>query len=229
VSSIPALSSEFRHLAHGTDGLPLWWVGLDRRAATRTRIARRDARESRLGWIPSVSGSTGFAHASGRVQGSFGDFKDVAFNTIAPFTLIDVERRRQLASIDLAAALDLDPLETLVSADDIEASAAVMPLPPDPTALLRQALGARPEVTAAREQPRLGRARQARTSADATLRISQVRFRNGTSLALEVLQAQQAPESVRLAEVAALTDLAQAQVRLRAELGPVTRADLSRP
>jgi outer membrane protein TolC len=75
----------------------------------------------------------------------------------------------------------------------------------------------------------LGRARQARTSADATLRISQVRFRNGTSLALEVLQAQQAPESVRLAEVAALTDLAQAQVRLRAELGPVTRADLSRP
>ncbi|MBI1872406.1 MAG: TolC family protein [Acidobacteria bacterium] len=237
--------------------------------------------------------------------------------------LIEAERRRQLASIDLAAALDLDPLQTLVPADDLATSVAMMQPEEAPAALVGQALGARPEIIAARQQlearrrdrsaavgrvagptveafyqegltgdrvgdlaplrrsgvavtwnisasgvqrvhttaqlieeaslalaqaeqsvrvdvagawtnlqaalARLDRARQARRSADATLRISQVRFRNGTSLALEVLQAQQALESVRLAEVAAFTDVAQAQVRLRAELGPVSPADLSRP
>lgn len=393
----------------------------DRQAATRTRVAQQQLRESRLGWIPAIAGSAGFAHTSGRVQGSFGDLSDVGFNSVAPFSrlafglnpaatwfenaaasqravgaeadeqsvrrlvlvrvaelyyalvreqanvivareavrnaqdlgritdvllrqgvgrgddaerartelasteqrLIEVERRRQLASIDLAAALDLDPLDTLVPADDVATSLAVTRPDRDPAVLMRQALGARPEIVAARQQlearrrdrsaavgrvagptleafylegltgdrvsdlaplrrsgvavtwnvsasgvervhtaaqlieeaslalaqveqavradvvgawtnlqaavARLDRARQARTSADATLRISQVRFRNGTSLALEVLQAQQALESVRLAEVAALTDVAQAQVRLRAEIGPVTPADLSRP
>jgi len=392
----------------------------DRRAATRTHIAQLELRESRLGWIPALGGSAAFGHTSGRVQGSFGDFRDVAFSSVTPFSrfafglnpaatwfengaashraagaeaneesvrrfvlvrvselyhalareqanvivareavqnaqdlgritevllrqgvgrgddaerartelasteqrLIEVERRRQLASINLAAALDLDPLDTLVPADDSATSLAMMQPEREPSALVRQALNARPEIVAARQQlearrrdrsaavgrvagptleafyqegltgdqvgdlaplrrsgvavtwnisaggverihtaaqlieeaslalaqaeqavradvvgawtnlqaalARLDRARQARTSADATLRISQVRFRNGTSLALEVLQAEQALESVRLAEVAALTDVAQAQVRLRAELGPVTPADLSR-
>jgi outer membrane protein len=391
----------------------------DRRATTQTRIAEREQRESRLGWIPAISGSAGFGQTSGRVQGSFGDLRDVHFNSVMPFSgvafgvnpaatwfenaaasrragaaaadeqsvrrlvlirvselydmlvreqanvivareavqnaqdlgritdvllrqglgrgddaerartefasteqrLIEAERRRQMASIDLASALDLDPLETLVPGDDLSRLLAVAEAERDPVVLVRQALGGRPEVVAARAElearrrdrsaalgriaaprveafyqegltgdrvgdltplrrvgvaatwtisasgveriqtaadriedaslalaqaeqgvradvmsawttlraalARLDCARQARTSADATLRISQVRFRNGTSLALEVLQAQQALESVRLAEVAALADVVQAQVRLRAALGPVTPTDLS--
>lgn len=234
--------------------------------------------------------------------------------------LIEAERRRQVASIDLASALDVDPLETLVPVDDLAATVNVAP-PPDVALLVQQAFEARPEVAAARRQldarraersaavvrvaaptleafiqqglsgdrigdvaslrrygvgatwtvsatglarvrtaaqriddaslavaqaeqgvrvdvvsawtdvqaamARLDRVRQARAAADATLRISQVRFRNGTSLAIEVLQAQQTLESVRLAEVAAAVDADQARVRLRAQIGPITPADVA--
>ncbi|MBI3491687.1 MAG: TolC family protein [Acidobacteria bacterium] len=235
--------------------------------------------------------------------------------------LIEAERRRQIASIDLASALDLDPLEMLVPVDDVAATVDAATPVPDVALLVQQALDRRPEIAAARRQldarraersaavgrvaaptleafyqeglngdrvadvaslrrygvgatwtvsatgvervrtaaqriddaslavaqaeqgvradvvsawtdvqaaiARLDRARQARSAAEATLRISQVRFRNGTSLAIEVLQAQQTLESVRLAEVAAAVDADQAKVRLRAQLGPITPADIA--
>lgn len=76
---------------------------------------------------------------------------------------------------------------------------------------------------------RTARARAAREAAEAALRIGQVRFRNGTALAIEVLQAEQALEQSRLSEIAALADSARAQVRLRSQVGPLAPADLIVP
>lgn len=83
------------------------------------------------------------------------------------------------------------------------------------------------DVRAARE--RIEKARQGREAAEAALRIGQVRFRNGTSLAVEVLQAQQALERARLAEAEAVADYNRAQVELKAQMGEVTPADLAAP
>lgn len=391
-----------------------------RRAAARTLVARGEAAEARLAWIPALSASAGIGRTDGQVQGSFGDFEDVDFRSAAPFgrlsfglnpgqtllgstasahraesveaqeravrrlvlvrtaqiyhelvrerasvavshravqdtsdllsiaevlvrqgmgrgddleraraelagaqqRLLSAERRFHRASINLAAALDLDPTVMLVPKE--EAREATL-LPPDETlgSLQRLASDSRPEITAAQRlaearraerggdiallasptieafyqsgatgegyeeldgltrsgvsatwtisaasfrrvrtasaqvedallaleqveqavradvaaawadvraaEASIGKARQAREAAEAALRISQVRFRNGTSLAIEVLQAQQALELARLSEVAAVVDYNQAQVELRAQMGPVSPADLARP
>ncbi|MBI1950868.1 MAG: TolC family protein, partial [Acidobacteria bacterium] len=76
---------------------------------------------------------------------------------------------------------------------------------------------------------RTGKAREAREAAEAALRISQVRFRNGSALAIEVLQAEQALEQARLSEIDALVDYNLAQVRLRSQVGPLAPADLAVP
>jgi outer membrane protein TolC len=76
---------------------------------------------------------------------------------------------------------------------------------------------------------RAGKARTALEAAEAALRISQVRFRNGTALAIEVLQAEQALEQARLSEIGALVEYNQAQVRLRSQIDPLTPADLAGP
>lgn len=76
---------------------------------------------------------------------------------------------------------------------------------------------------------RLERAREARQAAESALRISQVRYRNGTSPAIETLLAEQQLDQARLSEVAAVTEYNVAQVRLRTQLGPVAPGDLSGP
>ena len=76
---------------------------------------------------------------------------------------------------------------------------------------------------------RLEKAREARQAAESTLRISQVRYRNGTSPAIETLLAEQQLQQARLSEVAAVVDYNVAQVRMRAQLGPVAPGDLSGP
>ncbi|MGH9161995.1 MAG: TolC family protein [Vicinamibacteraceae bacterium] len=231
---------------------------------------------------------------------------------------IAAERRFQIASVNLATALNLDPLVRLVPRGDLSASMAeVQPLLTSSVdTLVRQALEWRPEVRAERQRVEAARkergaarwrvasptfeafyqrgftgvsyanlgdlsrygvaatwtvsaanmqrvrtagdrvresslaleqatqqvradvisawtdvqaaaarrekARTGREAAEGALRISQVRFRNGTSLAVEVLEAQRALDQARLAEVEAQADAAQAAARLRAELGPLT-------
>ena len=76
---------------------------------------------------------------------------------------------------------------------------------------------------------RLEKAREARQAAESTLRISQVRYRNGTSPAIETLLAEQQLDQARLSEVAAVVDYNVAQVRLRTQLPPVAPGDLSAP
>ena len=389
------------------------------RAGARRRIAASEAREARLQWIPALSGSMGVLHTNGQVQGSFGDFRDVSFDTIVPFArftlglnpaetwfrnsaathrseaadaqehsvrrlvllriaelyyklvrgrasidvfrmaaedarallqitdvllrrglgrgddaararaevanaeqrLIEAERRFHEASINLAAALDIDPRVTLVPADDGTDVITLVSPDLDLDEVLRRAVEARPEIAAARRNldarradrqstaarlaspsvevfyeegaigadvgrlapltrygleatwtisaggfravktastrseeaslalrqaeqevradavaawndlrlqgARIEKARQARESAETTLRISQVRFRNGSSLAIEVLLAEQVVEQARLSEISAVVDYNTAQVRLRTEMGPVTPGDLS--
>ena len=390
-----------------------------RQAAIQSRIAAGVAQEARLEWIPSLTLSSGISRTDGQVQGSFGDFSDVDFRSVAPlarltlglnpartwfeaaaaggrsqsvaeleravrrlvlvrvaelyFELVreragveiarlaaqdaadllrisevllrqgmgrgddaeraraelagaerrqlDAERRFHRASINLATALDLNPQITLVPAPQEFEPLALVDPSQDLEAILSQALATRPELAAARRRVeaqradrhaviaslagptleafyqkgatgesygdlaglsrygvtatwtlsgsglrrmetasdrneaaalalqqaeleiraeaiaafddvrlhgvRVETARRARTAAEATLRISQVRFRNGTSLAIEVLQAEQVLEQARLAEVGALADYNQAQVRLRAQLGPIGPAELS--
>lgn len=82
-------------------------------------------------------------------------------------------------------------------------------------------------VEARAAEARIEKAREAREAAEATLRISQVRFRNGSSLAIEVLQDEQALERTRLSEIEAIIEYNKAQVRLRAQMGPVTASTLT--
>lgn len=390
-----------------------------RRADARTRIAAGEAREAFLEWIPELTASAGRGRTDGQVQGSFGDFRDVDFRTVAPFgrlalginpaqtwfgaaaaarreesageqeravrrlvlvrtselyhdllreragvsisrmavedardllqiaevllrqgmgrgddaeraraelanaeqRLIEARRRFHRASINLATALSLDPAVLLVPAEDSVVAKTLVPLEEGFAPILQRALEARPEIAAARRllsarrsdragvvaalaSPRLElfyqegstgesyddlsglrrygatatwsvsvsgmrrvrtaadrleesalaleqaerevradvlaawvdaqsaaarieKAQRARLAAEATLRISQIRFRNGTSLAIEVLQAEQALEQARLSEIAALADYNQAQVRLRAQAEAVAPADLA--
>ena len=390
-----------------------------RQAGVQSRIAAGEAVEARLGWIPSLTASSGIGRTDGQVQGSFGDFREVDFRSAAPLArlslelnpvqtwfgveaasrrsegaaeferavrrlvlvrvaelyfelvrerasvdvsrlavedardllrisevllrqgmgrgddaerarvelastqqrLLDAERRFHRASINLATALNLDPQTTLVPATRGVDEVTLVRPDQDLEEILRQAVATRPELAAARrrlEEQRSERraviaglasptieafyqqgatgenygdlnqltrygvtaswtlspsglrrvetaadrsaaatlaldqaeqeiraeataafddlrlfaaqvehARQARAAAETALRISQVRFRNGTSLAIEVLQAEQALEQARAAEVATIADYNQAQVRLRAQIGPVTPADLS--
>lgn len=237
--------------------------------------------------------------------------------------LLQAERRFRRASINLAAALDLDPSVVLIPREEsIEERTLVSP-DDDPGSLIERARAWRPEIAAAREAleavrseragaiarlaaPRLEvfyqegatgerysdlaelrrygvsatwtlsvggmrgirtfsertedaglalrqaeqdvradvegalidtRAAAARTlkvrealeAARSALRISQVRFRNGAALAIEVLQAEQVLEQARLSEVEALVDYNQAQVRLRSQVGPLAPADLAVP
>jgi len=88
-------------------------------------------------------------------------------------------------------------------------------------------LGAWSEVQVA--ALRLDKSSEARAAAESALRISQVRYRNGTSPAIETLLAEQQVDQARLEQVAAVVDYNVAQVRLRAQLGPVTPGDLSAP
>lgn len=392
-----------------------------RRADARTRIAAGEAREAFLEWIPALTASAGRGRTEGQVQGSFGDFQNVDFRTVAPFgrlalgfnpaenwfgasaatrraesageqeravrrlvlvrtselyhvllreraavsisrmavqdardllriaevllrqgmgrgddaeraraelanaeqRLIEARRRFHQASINLATALNLDPAVLLVPAEGTVVTRTLVPLEEGFASILERAMEARPEIAAARhllsarrsdragviaalasprlelfyqegstgesyddlsgltrygatatwtvslsgmrrvrtaadrlEESALGleqaeqevradvlaawvdartsadrieKAHQARLAAEATLRISQVRFRNGTSLAIEVLQAEQVLEQARLSEIAALVDYNQAQVRLRAQAGAVAPADLAAP
>jgi len=94
-------------------------------------------------------------------------------------------------------------------------------------AVRADALGAWSEVQVA--GTRLEKAREARAAAESTLRISQVRYRNGTSPVIETLLAEQQLDHARLSEVAAVIDYNLAQVRLRAQLGPVTPGDFLAP
>ncbi|MBI4169784.1 MAG: TolC family protein [Acidobacteria bacterium] len=237
--------------------------------------------------------------------------------------LLQAERRFRRASINLAAALDLDPSVVLSPREDAVEEKTLVSPDDDPGPLIERALAWRPEIAAAREEleavrsdragaiaglaaPRLEvfyqdgatgerygdlselrrygvsatwtvsvggmrgirtfsartedaalalrqaeqdvrtdvegalidtrtaatrtlKARQALEAARSALRISQVRFRNGAALAIEVLQAEQALEQARLSEVAALVDYNQAQVRLRSQVGPLAPADLAAP
>jgi outer membrane protein TolC len=237
--------------------------------------------------------------------------------------LLQAERRFRRASINLAAALDLDPSVVLSPREDAVEEKTLVSPDDDPGPLIERALASRPEIAAAREEleavrsdragaiarlaaPRLEvfyqdgatgeryndlseqrrygvsaawtvsvggmrgirtfsdraedaalalrqaeqevradvegalidartaaartlKARQALEAARSALRISQVRFRNGAALAIEVLQAEQALEQARLSEVAALVEYNQAQVRLRLQFGPLTPADLAVP
>lgn len=237
--------------------------------------------------------------------------------------LLQAERRFRRASINLAAALDLDPSAVLDPREDKVQDRTLVAPDTDPGLLAERALGARPEIAAAREaleavrsdragdiarlaSPRVeafyqegttgerysdlselrrygvsatwtlslgglrqvrtstvrteeaalalrkaeqevradvaaalidartaaartGKARAAREAAEAALRISQVRFRNGAALAIEVLQAEQALEQARLSEIDALVDYNLAQVRLRSQVGPLAPADLAVP
>ncbi len=389
-----------------------------RRASARTRIARGEAREASLAWIPALTASAGRSRTDGQVQGSFGDFQDVDFRTVAPFgrlsvglnpaetwfgassasrkaesaesqdqavrrlvavrvaelyydlvrekadvdisrlavqdatdlvritdvllrqgmgrgddaqrartelanteqRLVAAERRLQVASIDLAAALDLDPAVILVPEPGGAGKITLVPPQIDLATIQQKALEARPEIAAARRQLEaqrtdrsadiarlasptlelfyqegstgevfsdlselrrygvtatwtlsasgfrrlrtsaarseeaalaleqveqgvraevltawvdaraaavsLERAREAREAAEATLRISQVRFRNGTSLAIEVLQDEQALERARLSEMESIVEFNKAQVRLRTQMDPVMPAAL---
>ncbi|MBI2375705.1 MAG: TolC family protein [Deltaproteobacteria bacterium] len=75
------------------------------------------------------------------------------------------------------------------------------------------------EVTSAFDDFRLARARlepAARTleSAEETLRISNVRFKNGSAILLEVIQAQRAVELARLSRVSAVVEHDRARTRL---------------
>ncbi len=391
-----------------------------RRAVARTQVARGEASEARLAWIPALSASAGIGRTDGQVQGSFGDFREVDFDTVAPFgrlsfglnpgqtalgsaasarraesveaqeravrrlvlvrtaqlyhelvrerasvvvshravqdtgdllsiaevlvrqgmgrgddleraraelagaeqRLLAAERRFHRASINLATALDLDPSVMLVPGEEAR-EARLVPREEKLDSIQRRALESRPEIAAARRlvearraergggiarlasptieafyqagatgeqygeldgltrsgvsatwtfsasglrrvrtvsaqveeaslaleqaeeavradvaaawadlraaEASIGKAREAREAAEAALRISQVRFRNGTSLAIEVLQAQQALEQARLSEVTAVAGYNQAQVELRAQMGPVSPADLAVP
>lgn len=391
-----------------------------RRAAARTLVARGEAAEARLAWIPALSASAGIGRTDGQVQGSFGDFEDVDFRSAAPFgrlsfglnpgqislgstasarsaesveaqeravrrlvlvrtaqlyhelvrerasvavshrairdtsdllsivevlvrqgmgrgddleraraelagaqqRLLSAERRFHRASINLATALDLDPTVMLVPEEGAR-EATLLPREENLDSIQRRALESRPEITAAQHlvearraerggdiarfasptieayyqsgatgedyedldgltrsgvsatwtisaagfrrvrtasaqveeallaleqveqavraevaaawadvraaEASIGKARQAREAAEAALRISQVRFRNGTSLAIEVLQAQQTLEQARLSEVSAVIDYNRAQVELRAQLGPISSTDFSAP
>lgn len=390
-----------------------------RRASASTRIATGEAREAFLEWIPELTASAGRGRTDGLVQGSFGDFRDVDFRTVAPFgrlalginpaqtwfgasaaarrdesaeeqergvrrlvlvrtselyhdllreragvgisrmavedardllriaevllrqgmgrgddaeraraelanaeqRLIEARRRLHRASINLATALNLDAAVLLVPAEDSVVAKTLVPLEEGFAPILERAMEERPEIAAARHlfsarrsdragvvaalaSPRLElfyqdgstgesyddlsglrrygatatwtlsvsgmrrvrtaadrleesalaleqaerevradvlaawvdarssaarieKAQQARLAAEAALRISQIRFRNGTSLAIEVLQAEQALEQARLSEIAALAGYNQAQVRLRAQTEMVTPADLA--
>jgi outer membrane protein TolC len=237
--------------------------------------------------------------------------------------LLQAERRVRRASINLAAALDLDPSVMLSPREDAVEERTLVSPDDDPGPLLERALASRPEIAGAREAleaersdrageiarvaaPRIEtfyqdgstgerfddlsglrrygvsatwtlsvgelrgirtssdrieeaalalrqaeqevradveralidartaaartlKAREALEAAEAALRISQVRFRNGAALAIEVLQAEQALEQARLSEVAALVDYNQAQVRLRSQVGPLAPEDLALP
>jgi outer membrane protein len=237
--------------------------------------------------------------------------------------LLEAERRFRRASINLAAALDLDPSVALDPREDTVQERTLVSPDGDPGPLIERALAARPEIAAAREglealrsdragdiarlaaprveafyqegatgeryielselrrsgvsatwtlsvgglrrvrtstvraeeaalalrqaeqevrtdvaaaavdlraaAARTAKAREAREAAEAALRIGQVRLRNGTALAIEVLQAEQALEQARLSEIAALVDYNQAQVRLRSQVGPLAPADLVAP
>jgi outer membrane protein TolC len=112
-----------------------------------------------------------------------------------------------------------------VNTSSARAEEASLALSQTERAVRSQATGAWVDSQAA--GARIGKAREAREAAEAALRISQVRFRNGASLAIEVLQAGQALEQARLSEIAAVIDYNLAQVDLRTQLGPVTPGDLA--
>jgi len=62
-----------------------------RRAGAGTRVAEGRAREAKLKWLPELQASAGFSTTDGRVQGSFGDFRDVQFQSTEPFGRMSYE------------------------------------------------------------------------------------------------------------------------------------------
>ncbi len=63
----------------GSDNIDL------RRAGATHRIAEGRASEAKLAWVPELEASAGFSKTDGQVQGSFGAFRDVNFQTTEPF------------------------------------------------------------------------------------------------------------------------------------------------